>query len=180
MPILHDKYNDSDASFLGSEQIRTVTVAAQTFEASSNYPISSVKIKISRFGSPNNVTVEIQATTGSAGVEEPSGVVLATITVSGNGISTGPSYVEFTFASPYTLTTGVVYAIVVKVPAPTGSGKIIWDVDDDAPVTYLEGSVFTSQTSGDAGTWTRRGTKDAAFETWGAKNHIESAHPTTR
>jgi hypothetical protein len=89
---------------------------AQTFAASSNYSLSSIKLYLDRVESMTSITVQLQATTDGA----PNGTDLASKTVAGSAIPTTAAWVEFTFTTPVSVTEGVVYAIVLSVVGAGG------------------------------------------------------------
>ncbi len=160
---LQDYYNTGDDafySFLGGNAWK-----AQTFTANQTYTIGSLKLKLSRFGTPGNVTVSIRATAGGA----PSGADLCVETFDGDTLSALPTYEwkEVTFSSPVELTSGVTYAIVVRVVTST----LYWGRDSTSS-TYSGGGFYQSANAGvDWSLWSD--TEDAMFETYSAPSYVD-------
>ena len=152
---LKDSYNTGDN---GEQIMFGANWEAQTFTASSNYGIASVKLKLYKFLTPGIITVSIRATTGG----QPSGGDKTSGTTNGNtltAISPG-EWREITFSSPYSLTSGLKYAIVVR---PAGNA-LYWR--NASPGGYANGAREESSDSG--ASWTTRTTSDFMFETYSA------------
>jgi hypothetical protein len=140
---------------------------AQTFTAAAYYDISSVALFLSRIGLPGTVTVEIQGVTTG----KPNGTVYATGTTNGDtlvvnnsGLPSVGDWREITFSFSYSLTSGIVYAIVVSVAGASTSKKILWPEDDSSP-TYTDGTTVSSTDSGS--TWTIASGSDMMFRNYG-------------
>jgi len=122
---------------------------AQTFLAGSSYTLTKVELLLYREGTPPNLTVEIQST--SAG--EPTNSVLATqsIDISGITADTAGEWVPVVFVTPYALTSGVTYAIVISDGWTDAANRVRWRqfIQYD---NYAGGDKWWSTTDG--ATWT--------------------------
>ena len=86
---------------------------AQSFEATSDDTLTTVKLALARTGNPNgNIVVSIQADSGGL----PSGTDLssATATEASADISATESFVSFTLSSPVSVSDGTTYWIIAK------------------------------------------------------------------
>jgi hypothetical protein len=147
-----DYYNTGDDAWLNC----SAYWRAQTFTASQSYDIQSVKLWMYRSGSPGTITVSIRATTAGA----PSGADLASVEFNTTtDVATTPGgWVEITFDSSYSLTSGSVYAIVVEKAGST----LYWRSDDTSPA-YGGGDEWYSD-NGSA--WYEHSGRDMMFETY--------------
>ncbi len=135
---------------------------AQTFTASANYAIHSVKLKLYKIGSPGNITIHIQGVDGS---DLPDNTDLAAGTYDGDslGAATG-AWVEIILTSPANLTSGTKYAIVIKALSGDSNNTLCWRRDISSP-SYTNGS---DKWTIDAGvTWNDTTNYDLMFETYG-------------
>lgn len=155
---LYEHYNTDDEStfWLYAQDWR-----AQTFTAESTHSVTSVRLKLRREGSPGEVTVSIRATDGSG---HPTGADLTSGTTDGNTLPTGASWEwrEITL-TPYFLTSGTKYAIVVRAPNGTSGNELRWRGDGSSP-TYAGGEYGVSDDSGT--TWAFYSIVDFMFEVW--------------
>ena len=131
-PTLRDFYYGAEEISCGG--IGDLLVG-QTFEATSDYSVTSVKFNIKQaLGDPGNVYVYLMETDGSG---LPSGSYLATAMRS--SYSTG--WLEWTFSSSYTVISGEVYALVISQPDattwPEPENEVIFWGDEDG--TYDDG-----------------------------------------
>jgi hypothetical protein len=127
---------------------------AQTFTASSAYTITGAGIYIySITGTQTTSTLALYGTTNSL----PSGSALA----SGTFTAVASSWGVVTFATPYTLTSGVTYALVADQPSGTSSIYFIWAGSSATPYYDL------STNSG--GAWSVGTTYTMSYETFGNK-----------
>ena len=159
---LFEQYtNDNDFATYASGNHR-----GQTFTATSNHSITSLKLKLFKDGDPGTVTVKIYATSSDL----PTGAVLTSGTTNGNTLTTGDTgeIREFT-VTPYDLSNGTKYAIVVEWAANnlgfrynnTGSG-------------YTGGSWIYYD-----GSWHEDTTRDLYFQIYGISSDISiSPSPT--
>jgi hypothetical protein len=110
-------------------------------------------------GTPPNLTLSVRNT--AAGL--PTGADLATVTIPGSAFASGATTLfTATFASPFTVTSGTQYALILRpVSAPLGSGYF-WI--RSSPSTYASGSRVLSADSG--GTWSADTTRDYNFKTY--------------
>ncbi len=116
----------------GNASYATGTVAnyrrLQVFTATSSYSLSSISLYLSKYGSPtDNITVAIYGATGSSGSKKPDTTLHGTSnavdgstlkTISSAGAFEG-EWVNFTFSSPISISSGTSYCIV---PDRSGSG----------------------------------------------------------
>lgn len=158
---LYDYYNYFD------NNIQNVAAAhwwAQTFVASADYNISSVKLKLYRAGSPGTFTVSIRATSGGF----PTGGDLCDGSIDGNGLGTSSPgvWTTITFGSSYALSNGTTYAIVARAPSGTMTANVVkWRCYTSAP-SNVTAHTYHSANSGV--TWPDSyDTVYMSFETYG-------------
>lgn len=160
MSTLKDYYI---AAGTGTAYVSGTQWRAQTFIASSNYTICSVKLKVQRSGyGGGNVIAAIRNTT--AGI--PSGSDLCSIVVNRDLLEASPGgWYEFIFSSQISLVSGTMYAIVFKGSIPDSGNMVYFTGSGDE---YPAGNHFYTNDSG--GSWTQyyTGTSDIAFETYAA------------
>jgi hypothetical protein len=132
---------------------------AQTFTATSTHLVTSVKVRIKRFGSPGEVVLSIRnADPGPTGGD----LVSKTLINPGTG---GLSWEEFVFPSAFTVEEGNLYAICIRTP-----NQPVPDADYVGWAAH-----FTNQCDGgkhwysdDGGSyWSDSTTYDQHFEVWG-------------
>lgn len=168
---LQDYYNTGDDSIVTPYGANTWF--AQTFTASSAYTLSSVKLLVYRVTTPGTVTVELQGVTGDS-PPKPDGNVLATTTFDADTLTTNTAgeWKEITFGSPYGVSSGTRYAIVVKSPNSQADGtpRLAWRNDGSSP-TYANGN--TARTIDAGSSWTDFVNNDGMFETWGTAAAVE-------
>jgi len=141
--------------------------SAQTFTASQeSYTLTSVKLLLFRVGSPGTITVHLRNVSDNV----PTGDDLVTGTIDGNTLTTDPNgaWYEITFSSPYTLTIGTKYAIVVDAAGGTATNRGDWR---KGPGGYLGGSNCYSSDSGSS--WIAYATYNM-FECWGVVSYDPS------
>lgn len=166
---LQDYYNTGDEH---SRICYTTSIfIAQTFTASSNYDIVSVKLKLFKTGSPGNITIELQGVTAS----KPNNVTLASGTTNGDTLTadSGGEWRTITFETPYSIVNGNEYAIVIK---PTGGdvdNATNWRADWIDP-GYGNGAYCYTINGGTS--WTRSTDWDLMFETYSASGVIITPH----
>lgn len=134
---------------------------SQTFTASSDYNIASVKLFLIRSGaSAGVVTVEIRTVDGSS-PPKPTSTVLCSSVLDVSSLISGSEYrwIEFTFSSPAALTSGAQYAIVASTPVYTS-----WWRNWTTNPSYTGGNKALSTNSGS--TWTSATSVDLLFETY--------------
>lgn len=158
--MLRDYYNTGDDN---SQGVSAIYRSAQTFTPSASYQLQSVKLLLhhgATYTDPGDITVRIYGTADGV----PTGSHLATVTQSSSGL-TGDSageWVEFTFSSPVSVSSGVMYAIVVFCES-LDTYALYWRRDVTAP-EYAGGTQCVSSDSG--GSWTVRSGFDFMFETY--------------
>ncbi len=152
-------YDAGDDSYVG---LGSGTWGAQTFTPSEDFAITSVVLKMFRFGTPGTVTVSIRATTGDP--DEPTGADIDSVTgtTDGDTLTTNVSgeWREITFSAPINLTSGVTYAIITR----SASTSLRWRIDSSSS-GYAGGNYAHSTNSGS--TWSGYSGGDYMFETWG-------------
>jgi len=107
---------------------------AQTFTAGKTGALDDVELY---FNGSGTITVTIQTTSGGL----PTGTVLATTTATPGS---SPAWLDFAFASPASVTSGVMYAIVFN----TGVAAALWGTANTDPDNYAAGQALR-----DSGTW---------------------------
>jgi len=162
MASLHDYYNSGDDGYwadYGSGWL------AQTFTATAEYTVTSVKLKLFRTGSPGTITASIRAT-DEGGLPTGSDLQSATGTTDGNTLTdTGSGeWREFTLSASVPLNVSTQYAIIIRISGGDTSNKFWWKYDDSSP-TYTTGNIAYSANSGSS--WTESLTRDFMFEVWG-------------
>ncbi|KKL09846.1 hypothetical protein LCGC14_2561800, partial [marine sediment metagenome] len=136
--------------------------AAQTFTPSAAHIITSVKLKLYRFGSPGTLTISIRATSEG----KPTGNDLATGTTNGNNLPVSSPYEwrEIALGNGCELSSGIEYAIVVRALNGSGFENAKWRLDNSSP-TYASGTYTYSNNSGSS--WSVTAGSDFLFEDWG-------------
>jgi len=132
---------------------------AQVFTASADYTCTKLYINIFKEGSPGDLTVELQGTTGG----HPDNSALASKTIPEASIS--GLWVEIDLGVGAALTNGTKYAIVLKAPGATATDKVHWYEDTTSP-SYPGGEIWWDNDAGDS--WSSA-VADAKFEVWGEK-----------
>jgi len=150
-------YRESNTSIYINSSTRYL---AQVFTATDSYTCRKLYIRISREGSPGDLTVELQGTTGG----QPDNVALASYTVPEADIPVYPTpgWMEVDLGDGVALTNGTKYAIVLKCPGADSTNRLHWAEDTTSP-TYDGGEVWWSNDSGS--TWNSTA-NDCEFEVW--------------
>ena len=151
----NDYYDSGDDS---QGIVRGVSWKAQTFTASDTYTASGVQLKLYKLGDPGTVTVSLRAT--AAGL--PTGADLVSGTTDGDSLTTsaGGEWREITFTATQALTSGTVYAVVVRATSGDASNTVYWRHDSTSP-SYTGGSYIYSADSGSS--WTASASADFMF-----------------
>lgn len=133
---LQDYYNSGDNA-QGAIFPEYDSLVAQTFVASSDYDIHSVKLKLDHYSGSGDYTLSIQGVNGGG---YPDGNVLLSKTVAHTALPTSPDWFEFVFDSPITLSASSQYAIVME-----GTGSVFgrWRLHEDGS-TYANGKACVS------------------------------------
>lgn len=161
MATLQDYYNTGDSYNTAPHGANTWY--AQTFTANKDYTILSVKLLLYRVNEPGTLTVAITATDGSG---HPTGADLCSGTTDADTLTTNSAgeWREITFGAPYSLSSSVKYAIILKAPGANGSSiLVLWRVDSASP-TYSGGTVELTSDGGSS--WIDKSNYDAMFETY--------------
>ena len=161
---LYEYYNTGDDNHYW---IRANWWLAQSFTigtvgTNEDHYITSVKLKLYRYGSPGTITVSIRNADANG---LPTGSDLTSGTLNGNSITTtGPGeWYEITLTQ-YQLSASTQYTIVVRAPDGNDSNKVAWRFDGSTP-TYGGG---TGSYSGNSGaSWTGISDQDYMFEEYG-------------
>lgn len=161
---LYERYNLGDVA---QADMFDKNWRAQTFTIGNTGPnedhiVTSVILKLLRYGLPGTVTVTIN----EADSDLPTGVILATGTTDGNTLTTSYPYGwrEIFFVTPAGLSASTQYAIVVDARDGNSSNLIRWRTVVP-PKEYTGGQHSFSSDSGS--NWTIRTGRDLMFEEWG-------------
>lgn len=137
-PTVVDQATENDAGEFFSNVAGTVRGIGQTFVAGSAYSLTGFKMKVSENGTSDVVCRgALYAVDGS---NLPTGAALATTAninvVDFADYSTYGLY-EFTFQTPYTLTNGVTYAVVIEYVSgtPSGANNCFYRANNSSVVT---------------------------------------------
>lgn len=158
---VEDSYTVNPNTSIVISNGQTYNAAGQSFQAAYGGKLKQATFKIQPGGSPTgNCCVKLYAHTGtygtsSAGTGEP----LATSdNVDASKISGTPATVTFTFSTPYKLTKGAYYCLVVEYAAGDANNKLYLSLDD---VTKSHAGNELRRTA--AGEWSAVNTKDVYF-----------------
>lgn len=113
---------------------------AQSFQVSSNAPISAVSLYLKKTGSTGNLTVRITGDTGGS----PNTTTMTSGTVSSSVVDSSYSWVDVSFTSNPQLVPGQIYWIVID--GATGSGLNYYEWA--ANTLYISGQAKIGQYSG--------------------------------
>jgi hypothetical protein len=160
MTTQYEYYNAGDNQYV---QAYGALWQAQTFTVGAvGHSITSVKLKLARYGSPGTVTIGIRATDGSG---HPTGGDLTSGTIDGNSLTTNLAGAWYEIAlTELTLVANTKYAIVVRAPSAGDPNCVFWRMNRGSP-TYSGGLEEESTNSG--GSWTAHSDEDCMFEVWG-------------
>ena len=159
-PAITTYFNTADDN---QTTIWGINTAAQTFttSATTEYTVTSVRIKMLRVGYPGIVTVSVRhATAGAA--NSPTGTDLASGAINGNLLDTSAAWYEIPMTTETTLELNSPYCIVVGAASGDSSNYINWRMANAGGLA--NGNADTSANSGV--TWTPQ-TYDYMFELWG-------------
>jgi hypothetical protein len=158
--VIFEYYNTGDD---GYDYASGAHWHAQTFTPQQAHTITKVKLKLFREGNPTGGHMALRATDASG---HPTGANLAVCDFDPATISTNPAgqWYEFTFSSPYALTQGTKYAILLYTDTGSASDRLGWRKDGSSP-TYANGNSEHSANSGTS--WTSYPASDMMFEEWG-------------
>jgi hypothetical protein len=141
---------------------------AQSFIPSFNYSIGEIGFRAYRVGSPG-VTCNVEIRTANED-GTPTSNVLTSGSFNGNNItqSTGGEEV-LCEVTPYSLTSGVKYAIVISAPNGNSTNRIVWKTK--SPGDYADGILSTSSNSGSNWSGT---SQDGPFKVYSLPNVLLS------
>lgn len=161
MPTLRESNNNTDL-INASEFIDSSKWCAQTFTATANYSIYSVKLVVNWFSSipAGDLTVSIKAVDGS---NLPTNGDLCVGTVACSSLPEHPAktWTEIVFDTPYALTSGIMYAIVIR--TAVASPDMVWREVGGGSV-YTGGTMCDTANAGS--TWSIIVASDMMFETY--------------
>lgn len=160
LPAITTYFNTGDDN---QTDIYGVNVAGQTFttSATTQYTVTSVRLKMLRVGNPGTVTVSIRRATAGAN-NTPTGVDITSGTINGNSLNTSTEWYEIAMNTEVPLELNMPYAIVVSAVSGDGSNYVRWRQVNAGGLSG--GNGVTSANSGIS--WTAR-TYDHLFELWG-------------
>lgn len=167
---LTDYYNTGDDT---ADQVEPGQWLAQTFTASVDYTITSVKLKLYKNGTATgDILVGVFATTDS----KPSGSALVSVSLTAteiNALSGDPgAFYEMSFGAGTSLVQGNLYAIVLQDDGVSHNNSAVWR--RDAVASYTGGVAYYSDDDGS--TWVGLGggvNSDFMFETYGIPDEEE-------
>jgi hypothetical protein len=160
MPTLYENYITGDDDYLG---MGIAIWGAQTFTPSVAHTITSVKLKLYKYGTETvgTITVGIRAVDANG---RPTGNDLCSGTMDGGVLTNTATWYEITLGAGYNLSASIKYAIVVRAPNASWQYALQWRADWSS-ATYSGGCVEYSTNSGVD--WTDYATQDLMFEEWG-------------
>ena len=153
----YEYWNTLDTS--GSNIYGAASIVAQTFIcADVVHTITSVKLKLAKYGTPSFFQVSIQAVDVNG---NPDGTNLATEIISANTLTVTPTWFTISFSTVITLTLDSIYAIVVTCTGGDSNNYIILRT-----AAYNYDEPYTSS-SNSGSSWTQSSSTVALFEVWG-------------
>ncbi len=157
MAVLAQYYNTGDDGF---EQQYGDKDEAQTFTASQNYSLTSMKFLIYRIGTPGTVSLGLWTTDENGHPD----VAIVGLGFNGNTLTTDPAgqWKEVTFFSAQAITTGTKYAIVIS-GGDDASNCVVWRKDGSS-ATFANGDRTGSVDNGV--NWITHSGEDFMFELW--------------
>ena len=155
------KYESYSDTLSGTQTFYGNLWKAQTFTPSIAHKITSVKLYLTRFGSPGILTVSIRATDGEG---KPTGPDLCVGTTDGNSIPLRYTFAwrEITLGDGYDLEADTKYAIVFRAHLGYAHNYLHTPYQTGNP--YPGGNLISSGDGG--GTWQAPSTYDTFFEEW--------------
>lgn len=131
----------------------------QSFKPGFSGNLARINLWLMKKGSPGNLTVELYANSGG----NPTGAALASQVISSSDISSSfPNKVTCNFDTPYSVTSGTTYHIVIKGASVDSSNLYCW--------TVMPGNLYAN---GDAGyssdggsSWSTEANYDFSFEVY--------------
>jgi hypothetical protein len=152
-----DKHNTGDDTNL-NVPAGAITKRAQTFSAQYTYSCRSLRLKLSRVGSPGTITVKVYDTASFPAAENLQG----TATYDGDTLTTSSSgeWVAFDFGegSEFAVSSGTQYWVLMETPSNGGvSDYVRWRTDTSSG--YAHGTFYYY-----FGSWTFTAANDAMFE----------------
>ena len=166
-PVTLDSYETYGG--VGEEhKIFNYTWGAQTFTVGDNddnitQRLSYLKLRLSRFSTPDDIDISIKATNPLA-LFEPTGADLSTGTISPADLTNSLANYNI-MMTPYDLQPGTTYAIVVRASYITDSNDVInWSYDSSG--TYSGGLRQYSTDNGSS--WSQDSSSDYYFDVFGS------------
>lgn len=134
----------------------------QSFKPGFSGELGRIELYMLKAGTPGDLTVELYA--DSAG--NPTGSALASQVVSASNVSaTSPNWIAVNFDTPYSVTSGTKYHIVVKGASLSTSNFYMWFIKSGDPYA-TDGDAGTSTDAGS--NWTTATGYDFTFTTYAA------------
>ncbi len=122
----------------------------QTFTAIASYTVTSAKLKLYRTaGLDDTVTVSIRATTVNLGgdtVPTTTDLCSGTLATTSLTTDTNGDWYAFDFGAGTALTSGTVYAIVIRIAGGGVADSVGWRMDTDEG--YTDGQFFRNHVAG--------------------------------
>lgn len=157
-PTMEWATNNADHFFATASTNRDI---AQSFTATASGPVPQVAVYLAKVGSPSsNITVRI--TNDNSG--KPSTSSLANGTIVPSNVGSTPSWINVSFASPATVSSGTKYWIVLDYGSDSATNHWNWRKDTGDAYAGNTGRYTSSWSSGGA-VWTDVG-GDLAFRAW--------------
>lgn len=149
-----------DATITSSDDLRAQIFTVGTVGSNEDFPISSVRIKVSKVGSPGDVTVSIRAVAGDGWT--PTGESLSSGTLPMSEVGTEPAWHEVAMSS-YELQASTSYVLQFSC---SGIESNYPKFRASSTGTYPGGYAIYSIDGGD--NWSQLTSYDYMFEIWGA------------
>lgn len=157
-PTLEWPTHNADHSFATASTNRDI---AQSFTATASGQLNRVSAYLGKTGSPT-ADITLRITADNSG--KPATSDLASATIARTSVGTTPSWIDVSFSSPASLTSGTKYWIVLDYSANSGTNYWNWRKDTSDGYADNTGRYTDSWNSGSA-VWTNVG-GDLAFRVW--------------
>jgi len=150
--------NDADQYFATVSGNRDI---AQSFTATSSDIVSRVAVYLGKIGNPSaSITLRLTEDNG----DKPKNSSLADTTIDASTVGNTPSWINISFATPPSVTSGTKYWVVLDYQQ--SSGTDYWNWRKDASDGYLNHTgKYTGNWSSGSASWTNVG-GDLAFRVW--------------
>lgn len=167
MSSIIDSYSESNQS-VNRNLNATTTGRAQSFTASANAVLTSIKLYLKKTGSPTgNATIAVYAHSGTYGTSSvPTGSALDSVTLAVSSLTTSYVLTEVALSGGYSLVLGTKYVVVITYTGDA-SNYITVGTDNTTP-THGGNSAFF------AGSWSADNTQDHCFYVYGTLPKTET------